>query len=111
MKQPPRPPWELHSPPDQRGLEEWSAETDPNYVGYFSRPATSLIQMLLSTRAKRQDVRNQMESSRRLESKALTHETKEHIARLTKRGGAQSSLDDLGPLGKMDGGVRVSYVV
>ena len=45
-------------------------------------------------------------------AKALTHETKEHIARLTSAdGGAQSSLDDLGPLGKMDGGVRVSYVV
>ena len=46
LRAPTTPRWEVRSPMEQRGIPESRAETDPHLLGYFSRPATSLIQML-----------------------------------------------------------------
>lgn len=77
-----QPAWEVRSPAERRGIPEYCAESDPHLVGYFSRPATSLIQMLLSTRARRRQIRSQMRSER--EAQALSQPASAHLHRLSK---------------------------
>ena len=46
-----------YDPPHDRGILAFEALADPNAVGYFSRPASSLLHLLLSTRAARREER------------------------------------------------------
>ena len=69
--------------PDGRGIAQSYAEADPLHAGYFNRPASSLIQMLLSTRARRRMIRSQMRTER--EAQALRAGASEHVERLNRR--------------------------
>ena len=80
-----KPAWAVRSPAESR---QYYADSDPHNVGYFSRPATSLIQMLLTTRNRRQQTRSQFEGVR--DPPALLGE---HTKRLTKRSSA--SIDGI----------------
>ena len=79
-------PWSAHAPAGGRATVGSYAQPDPATAGYYERPASSLIQMLLSTRARRRQIRSQMRTER--ESQALKAEAAEHLQRLSRRPGS-----------------------
>ena len=72
-------PWSAHAPAGGRATVGSYAQPDPATAGYYERPASSLIQMLLSTRARRRQIRSQMRTER--ESQALKAEAAEGAPR------------------------------